>query len=242
MPTSLPKIYPILDSSFLPPTGRAEFLHRLGRSLAEAGVTLLEYRNKTGVPNDRSLSLGWKTGVPDDRSSSLGWKTGADAELLADAAILRAVLPAGQVKLILDDRVDLVEQIGFDGVHVDAGDLQPAEARRLLGPERIIGTFGGGAAGLLPRILQTPADYFSIGPVFATRTKQTSSPLIGMDGIRRLRAEAGPAPVLVAIGGITLATAAEALAAGASVVAIAGAIFRQPDPAAEFRKWLAELG
>jgi thiamine-phosphate pyrophosphorylase len=191
-----------------------EFLRRLGGSLAAAGVTLLEYRNKNG----------------------------ADAELLADAKILRAALPAGQVKLILDDRADLVDRISFDGVHVDSEDLSPAEARRLLGPERIVGTFGGGASGFNPGILATPADYFSIGPVFATRTKQTSSPLIGMDGIRRLRAEAGPGPALVAIGGITLATAAEALAAGASVVAIAGALFRQPDPAAEFRRWLTELG
>jgi thiamine-phosphate pyrophosphorylase len=214
MAISLPKIYPILDTSFIPATGRAEFLRRLGGSLASAGVTLLEYRNKTGD----------------------------DAELLADAEILRAALPAGQVKLILDDRADLIEQVGFDGAHVDSGDLSPAEARRLLGPERIVGTFGGGAAGFNPGILATPADYFSIGPVFATRTKQTSSPLIGMDGIRRLREEAGPQPVLVAIGGITLATAAEALSAGASVVAIAGALFRQTDPAAEFRRWLAELG
>jgi thiamine-phosphate pyrophosphorylase len=213
MAISLPKIYPILDASFIPATGRAEFLRRLGGSLASAGVTLLEYRNKTG----------------------------GDAELLADAEILRAALPAGQVKLILDDRAELVEQVGFDGAHVDSGDLSPAEARRLLGPERIVGTFGGGASGFDPGILATPADYFSIGPVFATRTKQTSLPLIGMDGIRRLRAEAGPGPALVAIGGITLATAAEALSAGATVVAIAGALFRQPDPAAEFRRWIREL-
>src|ERR1035438_6527474 len=208
-----PRVYPILDASFIPATDREEFLRRLGGSLAEAGVTLLEYRNKTSP----------------------------EAELLADADLLRAALPAKQVKLILDDRADLIEQIGFDGVHVDAGDLHPVEARKLLGPDRIIGTFGGGAAGLLPGILESPADYFSIGPVFATRTKQTSSPLIGMDGVRRLRAEAGSGPVLVAIGGITLATAAEALSAGATLVAIAGALFRQPDPAAEFRRWLREL-
>ena len=213
MPFLFPKVYPILDVSILPAAGRADFLRRLGGSLAEAGVTLLEYRNKTG----------------------------ADAELLADARILRAALPAGQVKLILDDRADLIEQIGFDGVHVDAGDTTPADARRLLGPERMIGTFGGGAA-LVPGILETPADYFSIGAVFPTRTKQVSTPPIGMDGVRRLRQEAGPGPVLVAVGGITLATAAEALAAGATVVAVAGAIFRQPEPAAEFRRWMTELG
>ncbi|MGD0857861.1 MAG: thiamine phosphate synthase [Terracidiphilus sp.] len=213
MPFSFPKVYPILDSSIIPSAGRAEFLRALGGSLADAGVTLLEYRNKTG----------------------------SEAELLADAEILRIALPAEKAKLILDDRVDLIDVIGFDGVHVDAGDLRPAEARRLLGPDRIVGTFGGSNA-LLPGILTEPADYFSIGPVFPTRTKQTSTPPIGMDGVRRLRAQAGPGPVLVAVGGITLATAAEALAAGATVVAAAGAIFRQPDPAAEVRKWLAELG
>ena len=212
MSYSFPKIYPILDASFIPAAGRAEFLRRLGGELAEAGVTLLEYRNKTG----------------------------AEAELLADAAILRAALPAKKVKLILDDRADLVDRTGFDGVHVDADDMEPEEARKLLGADRIIGTFGGGAA-LLPGILAEPADYFSIGPVFSTRTKQTSAPLIGMDGVRLLRAEAGTVPVLVAIGGITLATASEALAAGATVVAIAGALFRQPDPAAEFRRWAAAL-
>ncbi|MGD0831098.1 MAG: thiamine phosphate synthase [Terracidiphilus sp.] len=214
MAKTFPKLYPILDASFIPATGRAEFLRRLGGSLAEAGVTLLEYRNKIC----------------------------AEAVVLADAAVLRDALPVGQVRLILDDRADLVNAIGFDGVHVDAGDLKPAEARRLLGPERIVGTFGGGASGMVAGILESQADYFSVGPVFATRTKETASPLIGMDGIRRLRAEAGSAPVLVAIGGITLATVAEAFAAGASVVAMAGGIFREADPAVEFRKWMAELG
>ena len=213
MPFSFPKVYPILDASIVPAAGRVEFLRRLGESLAEAGVTLLEYRNKTG----------------------------AEAELLADAQILRAAMPAGKIKLILDDRVDLVEQIGFDGVHVDSGDAAPAEARRLLGPERIVGTFGGSEA-LVPGILSEPADYFSLGPVFPTRTKQTSKAPIGMDGVRRLREEAGVGPVLVAVGGITLATAAEALAAGASMVAVAGGIFRQADPASEFRRWIMELG
>ena len=115
MAFSFPKIYPILDASTIPPSGRVEFLRRLGGELAEAGVTLLEYRNKNGN----------------------------DAELLSDASVLRAAMPGGQVKLILDDRADLVEKAGFDGVHVDAGDISPAEARKVLGLARIVGTFGG---------------------------------------------------------------------------------------------------
>jgi thiamine-phosphate pyrophosphorylase len=212
MPFLFPKVYPILNSSIIPPAGRAEFLRRLGGSLAEAGATLLEYRNKTG----------------------------ADNELLADGVVLRAVLPSGKVKLILDDRADLVEQVEFDGAHVDAGDASPAEARQLLGPERMVGTFGGSEA-LLPGILLAPADYLSIGPVYPTRTKETTKPPIGLEGVRKLRALAGARQVLVAVGGITLSTAPAVLEAGASAVAVSAAIFRTPDPAAELRKWVAML-
>jgi thiamine-phosphate pyrophosphorylase len=212
MSFSFPKIYPILDSAVIPHVGRAEFLRRLGSELAEAGVTLLEYRNKTG----------------------------SEAEVLADAAILRAALPVGNVMLILDDRADLVERIGFDGVHVDAGDAAPAEARRLVGAVRIVGTFGGSEA-LLPGILKEPADYLSIGPVFATTTKQTTKTPIGVEGVRKLRAEAGPDAVLVAVGGVTLESAPSVLAAGASVIAVAAAIFRSADPAVEFRRWKMAL-
>jgi thiamine-phosphate pyrophosphorylase len=208
-----PRIYPILDASIIPAEGRAEFLRRLGSELAEAGVTLMEYRNKTG----------------------------SDSELLADAAVLRAAMPSAYVRLILDDRVDLVDETGFDGVHVDAGDVPPAEARRLVGPDRIVGTFGG-SESLLPGILDEPADYLAVGPVFTTTTKHTLKAPIGPEGVRSLRQAAGPDRILTAAAGITLATAPAVLAAGASAVAVSAAIFRAKDPAAEFRRWKAELG
>jgi thiamine-phosphate pyrophosphorylase len=146
----------------------------------------------------------------------------------------------GQVKLILDDRADLVEQLGFDGVHVDAGDVSPSEARRLVGPERIVGTFGG-SDSLVQGVLEEPADYFSVGPVFATTTKQTGKAPIGVEGVRRLREQAGPNVVLVAAAGITLDTAPLLVGAGANTVAVAAALFASPDPAAEFRRWLAAM-
>jgi thiamine-phosphate pyrophosphorylase len=213
MAFSFPKVYPILDSSILPSADRNEFLRRLASELAAAGVTLLEYRNKTG----------------------------SEAEILADAAILRAAMPRGNIKLILDDRADLIELSKFDGVHVDAGDISAAEARKLLGPERIIGSFGGSTA-FLPATLDGPADYLAIGPVFTTTTKQTSTPPIGPEGVSRLRELAGPGRVLTAAGGITLATAPAILSAGASAVAVSAAIFRAPSPAVEFRRWVGELG
>jgi thiamine-phosphate pyrophosphorylase len=211
-----PRIYPILDASTIPDEGRAGFLFHLGSELAEAGVRLLEYRNKNG----------------------------SDAELVADARILRVAIPAPNIKLILDDRADLVEQTGFDGVHVDTGDATPGEARRLLGSERIVGTFGGPAGkegGFIPGILEEAVDYWAIGPVFPTQTKQTSKAPIGLEGVRRLRALAGPERILTAAGGITLEMAGEVLAGGASAVAVSAALFRAADPAAEFRRWMAEL-
>jgi thiamine-phosphate pyrophosphorylase len=213
MAFSFPKIYPILDASTIPATDRQQFLHRLGSELLEAGVTLLEYRNKTG----------------------------SDAELLADAETLRRAMSAPEVKLILDDRADLVDSAWFDGVHVDAGDISPAEARQLLGPDRIVGTFGGSDA-LLPGILEAPADYLAVGPVFPTTTKQTSKSPIGIEGVRRMRALAGLDRILTAAAGITLETAPAVLAAGASAVAVSAAIFRSSNPAAEFRRWRAVLG
>jgi thiamine-phosphate pyrophosphorylase len=167
-------------------------------------------------------------------------KAATEAEILADAEVLRGAMLAGVVKLILDDRADLVDRIGFDGVHVDAGDVSVREARRLVGPERIVGTFGG-SDSLVPGVLDEPADYFSIGPVFATTTKQTDRAPIGVDGVRKLRGEAGPGPALVAAAGITFETAPLVLAAGATTVAVAAALFTKPDPAAEFRRWMSIL-
>jgi thiamine-phosphate pyrophosphorylase len=213
MPFSFPKIYPILDSSTIPSAGRPAFLEQLGKSLSDAGVTLLEYRNKPG----------------------------SDAEILSDAAVLRAALPAGNVKLILDDRADLVVMAGFDGVHVDAGDVAPAEARRLLGPERIVGTFGG-SEEFLPGVLDAPVDYLAVGPVFTTTTKKTDRPPIGVEGVRRMRALAGPLRVLTCAAGITLETAPLVLDAGATTVAVSAAIFRAADPAVEFQRWMRRLG
>jgi thiamine-phosphate pyrophosphorylase len=207
-----PQIYPILDSSFLPASGRKQFLHDLGAALADAGVTLLEYRNKTG----------------------------SDAELQADAEALRAAMSDETIKLILDDRADLVCGVGFDGVHVDAGDVSVREARQIVGPGRIVGAFAGSDA-LIPGILDEPANYFAIGPVFSTTTKQTGKKPIGIEGVRKLRRQAGPDILLTAAAGITLDTAPQVLEAGATTVAVAAALFSAADPAAEFLRWRERL-
>ena len=211
MPAWLPKLYPILDSSFVPSVGRAAFLDRLGQSLADADVWLMEYRNKTAT----------------------------DAEVLADARVLRAAMP--WAALVLDDRVDIALAAGLNGAHVDAGDMPPVDARLLLGTERMVGTSASSEAQLLAALAE-PVDYIAFGPVFPTTTKQTSALPIGLEGVRRFREVAGPEAVLVAAAGITIETAPAILAAGANAVAVSGAIFRHKDPAGEFRRWMDVLG
>jgi thiamine-phosphate pyrophosphorylase len=151
-----PRVYPILDSSVIPNSGRAVFLDRLGRSMADAEVRLLEYRNKTGT----------------------------DAEVLADARILRSAMSVAT--LIMGDRVDVAMAAHFDGVHVDGGDLSPSDARLLLGGEATIGTSASSEAEL-HAALGSGADYIAFGPVFPTTTKQTSALPIGIDGVSRFR-------------------------------------------------------
>jgi thiamine-phosphate pyrophosphorylase len=211
MAFDLPTVYPILDSASIPVDGRVEFLDRLAKSLAESGLRLMEYRNKFG----------------------------SDAQVLADARQLRAAMSS--TVLILDDRVDIAMAAGFNGVHVDAGDLPPADARVLMGPDAGIGTSASSEAQLA-EALTAPVDYIAFGPVFPTTTKQTSVPPIGIEGVRRFRSLAGPETKLVAAAGITLETASAILGAGADAVAVSAAIFSKSDPAAELRRWIALLG
>jgi len=208
----LPRVYPILDSSCIHGVGadRAGFLLRLGQSLADAGVMLMEYRNKKGT----------------------------DAEVLADALLIRSGMP--DAKLVLDDRVDVAMAAGFDGVHVDGGDLPVDAARRLMGAGAIVGTSASSDAEL-NAALGRAADYVAFGPVFPTMTKQTSAAPIGIEGVRRFRIIAGMGPLLVAAAGITLETAPAILEAGADSVAVSAAIFRCEDPAVEFRRWIELL-
>ena len=121
------------------------------------------------------------------------------------------------VELIIKDRVDIALALGL-GVHLGQDDLPPEAARRLLGNDAIVGysTHTVEQAVVAARL---PIDYLAIGPIFATATKENPSPVVGLDGLRAVRTAIGNLP-LVAIGGITPASASEALAAGADSVAM----------------------
>jgi thiamine-phosphate pyrophosphorylase len=109
---------------------------------------------------------------------------------------------------------------GADGVHLGQDDLRPDGARVLLPSPALIGWSTHNDAQVR-NALTMPIDYLAIGPVFDTRSKWRPDPVVGLDGVRRAAAMADGRPI-VAIGGITIETAAAVLAAGASSVALIG--------------------
>lgn len=139
---------------------------------------------------------------------------------LADRAV--ALTRAAGATLIVNDRVDLAQMAGADGVHVGQDDLPVTAARLQLGDAAIVGVSTHNEAQLIDAIA-LPVNYLAIGPVFATSTKAHPDPVVGLAGVsaaRRHLADDGRA--LVAIGGITLDRARSLIDAGADAVAVIG--------------------
>jgi len=134
--------------------------------------------------------------------------------------------------LSVNDRVDVALCARSAGVHVGSADLHPADARHLLGPDRIVGVTIHSAEQAATLSGET-ADYAGVGPAFATSTKANARAPIGVEGIAGLVAAvkaARPQLPVCAIGGVTGATAADMIDAGADGVAVAGAIAQAKDP------------
>ena len=136
--------------------------------------------------------------------------------------------------VIINDRVDVALAVQADGVHLGQTDLPPEAARRLLGRRAIIG-FSTHNVEQAMAAARLPIDYLAIGPIFATASKEKPDPVVGLEGLRRVRAslEARDLP-LVAIGGITHANARSVIEAGADAVAVISAVVA-PDGSIERR-------
>ncbi|OLC52859.1 MAG: thiamine-phosphate diphosphorylase [Chloroflexi bacterium 13_1_40CM_4_68_4] len=136
--------------------------------------------------------------------------------------------------LIVNDRVDLALAVDADGVHVGAEDLPVSVARRVIGPERILGASAHNATEATNAV-QSGADYVGCGSVFPTNTKPDAT-VRGLDLVREVRA-ATVVP-LYGIGGIDAGNAVRVIQAGANGVAVARAISDAPDPAAAAKQLL----
>lgn len=155
-------------------------------------------------------------------------------DLIASASAMAVVCDGAGALLVVDDRVDVAAAIGAPAVHLGRDDLPAAAARRLLGPDALI----GGTANSLEEALEvaaTPVDYLGVGPVFGTASKANPAPTMGLDLLGRIvRSCAQP---IVAIGGITPERVGDVLATGAHGVAVLSGIVCQDDPTAAARDY-----
>ncbi len=205
-----PRLYAILDATCL--SGDVS-LFAAAEELASGGVTLLQYRNKSG-----------------------------NARQMLDQAKELKRLVGARVRLIMNDRADLCLAADFDGLHLGQDDLSPESARRIIGSEfhgkpRWLGVSTHNP-DQLAEADKTTADYLAIGPVFATTSKANPDPVVGLEGVRRAR-QLTSKP-LVAIGGITRTNARSVIEAGADAVAVISDLIRDPRKSAE--EFLRVLG
>ena len=220
--SGFPRLYAVVDRATLDARGLS--VREFTRELREAGVRLVQYRDKVNGPQ----------------------------EILRAANEIDKAFEGEKVMRIMNDRADLAVLAGWDGVHVGQGDLGVGEARRVLlgaGGDRRSGkiqgslhfglrpsvemtVFGGGIVGVSTHdeeqvrvALESMPDYVAVGPVFRTASKANAEPVVGLELVRRSRAMT-ELPI-VAIGGITLANARSVVEAGADAVAVIGGLFAE---------------
>ncbi|HEV2272988.1 MAG TPA: thiamine phosphate synthase [Acidobacteriaceae bacterium] len=202
----LPRLYPILDAGFLAHAGIS--LEEFSRELRGAGIRFLQYRDKLAT----------------------------DREMLDRAALLRAIFPASDSCLILNDRAGFVRAAQFDGLHVGQDDTTPASAREMLGASALIGVSTHNPTQLVSERNRC-ADYVATGPVYATASKLNPDPVIGLAGVREARRLTSKP--LVAIGGIHRSNCLAVLDAGADSVAVISDLL--PPPGESIRRRIEEF-
>jgi len=154
----------------------------------------------------------------------------------ADACDIARLCREAGADLVVNDRADFAIMLEA-GLHLGQDDLAPRDARRIAGPDRIVGYSSHNLAQLAAAGGE-PVDYVALGPIFATGSKRDPDPVVGVEELRRLRPLTEKP--LVAIGGITLENAAEVLRAGADSVAVIAGLFPENATAHSMRVRMEE--
>jgi thiamine-phosphate pyrophosphorylase len=209
---ALPRLYPIIDRAALDARGLE--VAACARELCAAGVRLVQYRDKTSAAGEMLQAAA-------DIARAFGCGESLEQGLRPDEAHRALGRTDRKTTLILNDHPELAVRAGWSGVHVGHRDMPPAEARRLVGPGRLVGVSTHNDEQVIAADA-SEADYIAVGPVFATSTKSDAEPVIGLAGVRRARALTSKP--LVAIGGITRQNARSVIDAGADSVAVIGAL------------------
>lgn len=154
---------------------------------------------------------------------------------------VHTITNAADIPLIINDRADVAQVIGAEGLHIGQHDMSYTDARRLLGPKAIIGLSVENEEQARECLSFSGLDYIGASPVFSTPTKTDTAPALGLDGIRRLRNIVGADLPMVAIGGINQANIQDIIHAGADGVAVVSAICSAPSPAKASASLLAAV-
>jgi thiamine-phosphate pyrophosphorylase len=204
--TPIPGLYVILDEAWSSRCSLRDVLRQAG----EAGVKLVQYRNKTGSMKEAYHS----------------------------ALSLRRLAAEWHIMFVVNDRCDLALAVEAEGVHLGQTDLSVDDARKVVGTEMVIG-ISTHTPEQVRVATEEGADYLGFGPIFSTGTKTNLDPVVGVEGMARIR-PLTPLPVF-AIGGITLESVPALKAAGAHGVAVASAILNAADPRHGLAQFMALL-
>jgi thiamine-phosphate diphosphorylase len=162
------------------------------------------------------------------------WKDGAPTDVLE---LVRALVAALPVPVLVNDRVDIALAAGAAGAHLGWDDPPLAALR----PHVPAGFLLGISVGTSAEAEAASADYWSVGPCFATPTKADAGPALGPEGFAALAQRAPAGVPVIGVGGITAANAPHIIRAGAAGVAVIGAVLAAPDPEAAARELRAAV-
>lgn len=163
-------------------------------------------------------------------------KHASAGKLYSQALEYLSILNPYGARLIVNDRPDIAAMSGAGGVHVGQEDLPVEDARAICGSQVWVGVSTHNIEQLREAIL-TSADYIAVGPIFPTSSKQNPNPVVGLDFLRQAR-QLTRKP-LVAIGGITIESAADVFRAGADSVAVIRDLLSAADPASRAQDYIA---
>jgi thiamine-phosphate pyrophosphorylase len=186
-----------------------------------------------GLAQQVALAIAGGARVIQYRDKARG-RAGDTERRLAEARALHAVCHAAGVPFIINDDLALAAAVAANGIHLGRDDAAPAEARRLLGADAIIGVSCYDRLELAEAAQAAGADYVAFGSFFPSSTKPLAV-RAGLDLLRRAR-DRIRVP-LVAIGGITPENGAALIAAGADLLAVISGIFGGPDPRTAARRY-----
>jgi thiamine-phosphate pyrophosphorylase len=170
-------------------------------------------------------------------------KDAPDSDIAKVILVITSICKNYNTTLLLDDRVELAKQLGFDGVHLGKEDMHPDEARKILGPDAIIGATANSLDDIIA-LSKTSINYLGVGPFRFTTTKKKLAPVLGLEGYKAITdgmKTAGINLPLVAIGGITLEDVPALMTTGITGIAISGAIAHADNPAEAAAKFIQKL-